>query len=704
MMRDMSARIRYPHTYRRALLDMHIPDWDPEFLARYDPVRVAEQYRQAGVTGALVYCKSHLGLSYWPTPVGPIHPAARNRDLVDELTCALRERGIAVGAYHSVICDNAAVEARPEWAVVPAGEVDDPGAVITGHRYGTACPNNPGYREYEKTQIAALLSRYDFDTLFLDMTFWTGICACASCRDRLGREVGIELPATIDWADPDWVRFQQARERWLEEFLVELITTARATQPAIAVTHNLSPGTYGWLPAQKVDWSSLDHYAAGDIYGGRDEQLLVAKLMLHLGGQPAEFMTAVTPDLGSHAGVKTEHALLTEALGAVTHGAAIVFIDAIDPRGTVRSGLYQQLRRVLDIVAPLEPFLGGTPIEDVAIYYSDDSRINPDDNGRPVGRALTGKEALPHLRAATGAARLLQQRQIPFGAITRSSLPLLSRYRVVVLPDVLRMSDEEVEAFRVFVREGGRLYVSGRTSLLDPHGVEHEDFRLAEVFGCHVEGAEPGTITYLRPTTALVEAAIQPDEYLESPGSSRGMPRLRASTAGEVLGTLSLPYAYPSPGTAPDHAFASIHSSPPWDDLEAPVLVRNRVGRGRALYSTLPLELGASAAAARLFGALILDLLDERPTFSSDGSADLWLTAFDQPDHGRSVICALDYRTDVRPLAHPLAIRYRPPRDRHVFGVTGAVGGEAIPFRGLDDGSIEFLVERFELFGMYLVA
>jgi hypothetical protein len=576
--------------------------------------------------------------------------------------------------------------------------------VITGARYGTTCPNNPGYREYEKTQIAALVTRYDFDALFLDMTFWTGICVCDPCRRRLNDEVGADVPQTIDWADAGWVRFQQARERWLQEFVVGLIATARAAQPGIAVTHNLSPGTYGWLPGQKVDWSSLDHYAAGDIYGGRDEQLLVARLMLHLGGQPAEFMTAITPDLGVHAGVKTEHALLTEALGAVAHGAAILFIDAIDPRGTVRGGLYQQIRRVFDHVAPCEPLLGGTPIEDVAIYYSDDSRINPDDNGRPIALALTRKDDLPHLRAATGAARLLQQRQIPFGAITRSSLPSLSRYRVLVLPDVLRMSDEEVDAFRVFVREGGRLYASGRTSLLDPEGVQHADFRLADVFGCHVEGVEPGTITCLRPTTGLVAEAIQPDDYLECPGSSRGLPRLSASTSGEVLGTLSLPYAYPSPGTAADHAFASIHSSPPWDDLEAPTLVRNRVGRGRALYSTLPLELGESAGAARLFGALILDLLDERPTLSSDGSADLWLTAFDQPDHGRVVICALDYRTDVRPWAHPLAIRYRPPADRRVTGVTGTLSGEAVPFRRLDEGSIEILIERFELFGLYVVA
>ena len=30
--------VRYYDTYRRTLLDMHIPDWDQQFLSEYEPV------------------------------------------------------------------------------------------------------------------------------------------------------------------------------------------------------------------------------------------------------------------------------------------------------------------------------------------------------------------------------------------------------------------------------------------------------------------------------------------------------------------------------------------------------------------------------------------------------------------------------------------------------------------------------------------
>ena len=82
--------VRYCDTYRRTLLDMHIPDWDPEFLAEYDPEGLAELYAASHISGALFYCKSHMGLNYWPSPVGGIHPAAAERDLVGEMLHALQ--------------------------------------------------------------------------------------------------------------------------------------------------------------------------------------------------------------------------------------------------------------------------------------------------------------------------------------------------------------------------------------------------------------------------------------------------------------------------------------------------------------------------------------------------------------------------------------------------------------------------------------
>jgi len=55
---------KYQQGYRRMLVDMHIPDWDPAFLAKYDPAAMAALFERAHLTSVMLYCKSHVGLCY----------------------------------------------------------------------------------------------------------------------------------------------------------------------------------------------------------------------------------------------------------------------------------------------------------------------------------------------------------------------------------------------------------------------------------------------------------------------------------------------------------------------------------------------------------------------------------------------------------------------------------------------------------------
>src|SRR5208282_3919511 len=101
---------KYQQSYRRMLVDMHIPDWDPAFLSRYDPAALAQHFTQANLTAAMLYCKSHAGLCYWPTKVGKMHTGIGGRDVVGAMLTELRSRDIAACAYYSIVFDNWAVE------------------------------------------------------------------------------------------------------------------------------------------------------------------------------------------------------------------------------------------------------------------------------------------------------------------------------------------------------------------------------------------------------------------------------------------------------------------------------------------------------------------------------------------------------------------------------------------------------------------
>jgi Alpha-L-fucosidase len=668
----------YPETYRRMLLDMHVPAWHPSFLSKYEPADLADLYSTSGTQAVLLYCKSHLGLNYWPAPVGGVHPAAAERNLVAELLAELESRDIAAAAYHSVVYDNWAALEHPEWRIRPAALAGDRDPHWIGPRYGTLCPNNLDYRAYERAQITALLELHEFSTIWFDMTFWTGVCVCAACETRWRNETGRSLPRILDWASPVWADFQAARERWMSEFVRFIFRVAKEARPEIDVVHNMASALLGWFPAQLASDAVLDAFPSGDH---AKSQIMSSKLMSRLatGGHAAEYMTSRTTGLVSHVAVKSEHRMLVDALSSVAGGTAFLFIDAIDPVGTLNRPVYEQMGRVFAEVSRYDQFLAGEPVEDVMLYYSDQANINPHDNGRLLSEVHFAPEELPHMEALEGLSRALQQAHLTFGVISRHDLGRLSEFRAIMLPDVLRMTDAEIDAFRGYVEGGGSLYASGRTSLLNVDGNRHDDFQLADVFGCSVEQLETGEGIYLRSTSDIVSRATFPERYLEHGfirGKSLNLPRLAKQASGQVLARVNLPYGYPSTGSMHDADFASIHSSPPWDDLENPAIVENRYGAGRCVYSSVPLEVSALGRNRDLVAAIAKRLLGASPIVEADTHESVFLTARSQPTERRVVICLLR-KEDASPAGDvPVLIRYRPPSGQTITSVVNESSGE----------------------------
>ena len=698
---------KYQQSYRRMLLDMHIPDWDPAFLSRYDPAALAAQYARANVTGVMLYCKSHPGLCYWPTRAGKMHAGIGGRDVVGAMLAELRARDIAACAYYSIVFDNWAVETHPDWRQRNLDGVDFNGFI----RYGTCCMNHPEYRAYEMAQLEDLLSRYDFDALFLDMIFWPMICACEHCRARFRKEANAEIPATVNWTAPEWCRFQAARERWASEFTRDLFAKARSIRPDLALTHNLAPALANWVFAQPIGASIHDTFVAGDLYGDRIEQLFVSKLILHLSEtRPAEFMSSVCVDLSDHVRLKDEERMRAQAMAASATSSAFLFIDAIDPMGTLNEEKYARVGRAFATTALYEPFVGGDPIEDVAVYFSGHSQMDFAENGTSVTRVAGSSNKYPHLDTVRGACRALQRAHIPFGVITQRQLATLGAFKAIVLPGVLRMDREEAEAFRVYVRGGGKLYASSYTSLVEDDGTRHPDFMLADVFGVSYDSEEQGAFIYISPADDATAKLIAPQHHLSYrlPRDQIhpvlplcGVPRLRAGK-GKSLTTLALPYGYPSRGSVNDHKWASIHSSPPWEEVEAPAIVSNDFGDGRTIYSAVAIE-GIDAAAERsLFTGLITSLLDGKLSFSATTHPSVWMSAFDQQDEHRVMVSFLNYQEELPPAPVPVEFWLRPPRGKRFTGLCIAPDGNEIDFKTDSDGTLSASLDSIALMAMVL--
>ena len=215
---------RWPsQVFRRFSVDIHVPDWHPDLLGRFDPQAYVDCMVRAGVQSLLQYTNSHVGLCLWRTRVGRRHAAmGEERDFFGEVVAECRRRGVHPLAYFSLIYDNASYAQHPDWRITGAD-----GSLPTG-RYGVVCPNSP-YRDYALACVAEIAGGYDIDGMFFDMTFWPGVCCCAHCAARFEREEGRPLPRTVDWDEPGWRAFQRSRERWLVDFAQGCTQAATST-------------------------------------------------------------------------------------------------------------------------------------------------------------------------------------------------------------------------------------------------------------------------------------------------------------------------------------------------------------------------------------------------------------------------------------------------------------------------------------------
>ncbi|MFP3155995.1 alpha-L-fucosidase [Lachnospiraceae bacterium ZAX-1] len=680
----------FENNYRRIFLDMHIADWNEEFLANVNPKALVELLRDAGTQQIVVKCRTHTGLAHYPTEIGRMHRGLKGRDYVGEMIKYCHENDIAVMAYFSQIFDNWAYENHPAWRLInwegktsrEYEEYENDNLFRRG-RYGIVCPNNEGYRAYVSECLKEITTKYQFETIFLDMPFWSEVCYCPSCREKYYKATGLEYPRMIDWANPDFRHWQELREEWMGEFAKLSTAAVKSIRPEVTIEHNMAAVTAPWIKGTTDLVGDACDYVGGDLFGGYLQQTFICKYYKNLSkALPFVYMTSrCDPSLDYHTTTKTEEELLLHAITALVHNGAFSIVDGANPDGTLCEDVYKGIvKRVFSATEPYEKYVSGDLIHNVAIWLASRSKYDWKDNGRSINmEAYRDSPVNEYLNNPLCMGGIMREENIPFEVIPSRKLKEYDG-RLLIISNVLNIRDEEMNDIENFVQNGGNLYVSGHLG----------NKRLAELLEAECCGMTEYNVAYMNPTDSGKRFFSDFNEKSPMAVQSR-QEILKLRGEYELLAAITLPYTMT--GTKD---FSAIHSNPPGIHTDMPAAFMKKVGKGKILWVSAPIESSRPYMSRKVISRMVRELCEELP-FTSNAPAFVEILGWKK--EGKCYFAAINQQESA-PIAPMFNIEITLPYE--IKSATMLETGEALEVTVQDKKSVIHLPE-LNIFQMFTV-
>lgn len=670
---------RIAKCYRRFYISQHYEDWDPRIFARYDISDFLQ--RVEALDADVIYSSARTHNGHWFCDVGwgGMHRGLKGVDQLRAFLDHFHAQGKLVAAYFSTVYDKKLYDEHPEWRQVDAE--GRPVAADEGSWGKILCLNSP-YKEHLIAMMTRLLETHDIDGMFIDMTFFhANPCYCDSCTRLFRARYGAAPPQEEDWDDPLYRAFVRFRLDTNHLFVREICQAMKQANPdvSLGVQHQVLRG--GAISGQTIALGREADYLYSDIYfgGGYLHMSACTRVARAISRQRPEIGIMTRP--GSHAdapNMKSLDHLRSEAFTVVANGGGVMFFDIMMPDGTVQQPMWERIGRVLEELREREPWLGGRPVKSVALLYSEATRIW-------YGRSDREGRYDNHL---FGACRALIEEHIPHDIIVDLDADTLAGYQVLVVPNAVCLSAEEVEAIREFVRAGGGLVCTGKTSLWNERGEPGPDYQLRDVLGVsYVSDTAAYSKVYSRfDVDAPIARRLPADGFITSRG-----PLAKVELQGaEALARIVFPLTEPSADK-----FVNIMTNPPAVPSAWPACTLHTFGKGRAVYFaggidrdyadlSFPELKWALSDAVRAAAAAPLKVELKAP-------ASVELTACEREEGGQLIVHLVNCQPEVgRELAHSrhviqeiipvhdleLTLRL----DRPIQGVRLEPGGEALPY------------------------
>ena len=457
---------------------------------KYDPAFWLDYFKKIHAQGALLSAGGIV--AFYPTAI-PLHHRSDwldDRDVLGELVTGCRKLGMSVILRtdpHAARRDM--VEAHPDYIHVTSDgqrrrHWANPDLWVT-------CALGPYNFDFMTGVIREITTRYKPDGIFSNRWAGHGICYCEHCKRNFKAAAGLELPVTSERLDPTYQRWALWRMERLKELWFHWDAAIRAIDAGARFIPNGFPDRL--LTGKHADFFFADqqarHGAIPPWSNGRNAK----KLRATMGMKPLVNIFSV----GVEEQYRWKDSVMPEAEVRVwvAEGTASGMRPCFVKFGAV---LYD--KRWLDTVDKIyqvhhkaEPYLKNTaPLARVGVVYSENTDRNY--GGKTWQRNIGDHE--------NGMYHLLGEDSMPFERVNDRLLDdaTLEQFRLLILPNVAALSDEQCARLRNFVRQGGSLVATFETSLYDEDGKARTDFGLADIFGVtYDQGVEgPMQNSYLR--------------------------------------------------------------------------------------------------------------------------------------------------------------------------------------------------------------
>ncbi len=649
--------------FRQIHLDFHTSGQIPGIGSHFSKEEFQEALKIGHVNSITVFAKCHHGWSYHPTRVNRMHPHL-DFDLLGAQLEACAEIGVRAPVYISAGYDEKEVAAHPDWLHWwgPEG--------ITGEYLGRAayhlfCYNTP-YLDLLSAQVEEVMQKYNPCEIFLDISN-VRVCHCPACRaeiEALGEDP-TDPAALLRQGERVYARYCHRMEEIIHKY-----------NPDTAIFHNAGNITRGRRDLADFDTHlELESLPTGGW--GYDHFPMSAAYVRTLGkeflGMTGKFHTT----WGEFGGFKHPNALRYEAALSIACGAKCSVGDQLHPDGSMNPATYRMVGAAYAEVEAKEPWCSDvTNVADIAVLSSE---------------AVNGPQERDRQFADVGANRILLEGKYLYDILDLQSD--LSPYKLVILPDDIRLDGELAARLNAYLDQGGKILATGESGLWK----DRDEFALP--FGADFLGKCTFRPNYYIPQFETVNGQTAYIIYEQGYEIS-----LHRGTAAPALKQDS--YF----NRTPEHFCSHQHTPNDPSVLDAGSAVRdNTVYLPWNLFSEYA-EMG-SFHVKELLCHMIDTLLGEGKTLTA-GLPDRGVTTLmEQKAQNRLVHHLLFAHTtnrglkteviqDVVPLYNvPVTIRL----DRAPASVTLEPSGEALPFT-YENGILSYTVPRVEIHQMVCIA